>query len=235
MSLFKNKYIAHRGFHHNKLIPENSLLAFKKAIENNYSVEFDINITNDNKIVVFHDENLYRLCNKKENIEEVKYSFLKDLNLYETDEKIPLLEEVLSLVNGKITLIIEIKKHKNIGLLEEIVFQLLGKYKGEYFLCSFEKDILIYLKTSRLNHKIGLIFETLPNNFRKYEKILFLYRFFKVKPDFVSLDEKLLDSSIYIFCKKKGIEIITWTIKNKNRYEEIAKKVDGIIFENFLI
>lgn len=235
MSLFKNKFIAHRGLHHNKLIPENSLLSFKKAIENNYSMEFDINITNDNKIVVFHDENLFRLCNKKENIEEVGYSFLKNLNLYKTNERIPLLEEVLSLVNGKNTLIIEIKKHKNIGLLEEILFKLLEKYEGEYFLCSFEKDILIYLKKSGLNQKIGLIFESFPNNLKKYEKTLFLYRFFKVKPDFISLDEKLLDSSIYNFCKKKGIEIITWTIKNKNRYEKIAKKVDGIIFENFLI
>ena len=66
MKLFKNRFIAHRGLHKNKIIPENSMLAFKAAIEKNYAIEFDINITKDNQIVVFHDDDLNRLCNKKE-------------------------------------------------------------------------------------------------------------------------------------------------------------------------
>ena len=118
MNLFENRYIAHRRLHDGVLIPENSLLAFEKAIEKNYSIEFDITISKDNQIVVFHDEDLYRLCGLKENIEEMNYSFLKELKLYETNEKIPLLKEVLDLVDGQITLMIEIKKHKNIGILE---------------------------------------------------------------------------------------------------------------------
>ena len=110
MSLFKNKFIAHRGLHKNRVVPENSLLAFKKAIEKNYAIEFDINITKDNQIVIFHDENLKRLCDRKEKIEEVELSFLNNLRLYETDEKILLFDELLSLINEQIHLIIEIKK-----------------------------------------------------------------------------------------------------------------------------
>ena len=62
MSLFRNKLIAHRGLHYKKEVPENSLLAILKAVENSYDIEFDITITNDGKIVVFHDEDLKRLC-----------------------------------------------------------------------------------------------------------------------------------------------------------------------------
>lgn len=235
MKLFKNRFIAHRGLHKNKMIPENSMLAFKAAIEKNYAIEFDINITKDNQIVVFHDDDLNRLCNKKENIEDVSYDFLKDLNLYESNEKIPLLKELLDQVAGKIPLIIEIKKHKNIGLLENILLEMLKEYKGEYFICSFEKDILLWLEKNKPKEIRGLIFESLPIKFKKYEKIAFLYKYFKSKADFISLEDKLIDSSIYDFCKKKKLDILVWTIKDKKSFQNIDKKVSAVIFENFII
>lgn len=235
MKLFKNRFIAHRGLHKNKMIPENSMLAFKAAIEKNYAIEFDINITKDNQIVVFHDDDLNRLCNKRENIEDVSYDFLKDLNLYESNEKIPLLKELLDEVAGKIPLIIEIKKHKNIGLLENILLEMLKEYKGEYFICSFEKDILLWLEKNKPKEIRGLIFESLPIKFKKYEKIAFLYKYFKSKADFISLEDKLIDSSIYDFCKKKELDIVVWTIKDKKSFQNIDKKVSAVIFENFII
>ena len=235
MKLFKNRLIAHRGLHKNKIIPENSMLAFKAAIEKNYAIEFDINITKDNQIVVFHDDDLNRLCNKKENIEDVSYDFLKDLNLYESNEKIPLLKELLDEVAGKIPLIIEIKKHKNIGLLENILLEMLKEYKGEYFICSFEKDILLWLEKNKPKERRGLIFGSLPIKFKKYEKIAFLYKYFKSKADFISLEDKLIDSSIYDFCKKKKLDILVWTIKDKKSFQNIDKKVSAVIFENFII
>lgn len=235
MKLFKNRFIAHRGLHKNKIIPENSMLAFKAAIEKNYAIEFDINITKDNQIVVFHDDDLNRLCNKKENIEDVSYDFLKDLNLYESNEKIPLLKELLDEVAGKIPLIIEIKKHKNIGLLENILLEMLKEYKGEYFICSFEKDILLWLEKNKPKEIRGLIFGSLPIKFKKYEKIAFLYKYFKSKADFISLEDKLIDSSIYDFCKKKELDIVVWTIKDKKSFQNIDKKVSAVIFENFII
>ena len=235
MKLFKNRFIAHRGLHKNKIIPENSMLAFKAAIEKNYAIEFDINITKDNQIVVFHDDDLNRLCNKKENIEDVSYDFLKDLNLYESNEKIPLLKELLDQVAGKIPLIIEIKKHKNIGLLENILLEMLKEYKGEYFICSFEKDILLWLEKNKPKEIRGLIFESIPNKFEKYNKTLFLYKYYKTKADFISLDYKLLDSSVYDFCVKNSLDLITWTIRNKENYDKIKIKVDAIIFENIIL
>ena len=62
-----------------------------------------------------------------------------------------------------------------------------------------------------------------------------MYKYFKIKPDFVSLDYKLLDSSIYDFCKKNSLPIFCWTINSKEKYENVDKKVDGIIFENITL
>ncbi len=234
MSLFKNRFIAHRGFHKNQVIPENSIESFKEAILNNYAIELDINITKDNQIIVFHDENLYRLCGIKENIENINYSFLKGLKLYGSDEYIPLFEEVLALVKGKVPLIIEIKRHKELGVLESFLIDLLNNYKGEYFICSFEKDILHYFKLNNPNLKRGLIFESLPLKFQKYNKTIFLYKFFKTKPNFISLNYQLISSSIYKFCIQRDISILAWTIKTKKECKKVDTKVDGIIFENFI-
>ena len=234
MSLFKNKFIAHRGLHSSS-IPENSLLSFQKALVNDYAMEFDLTITKDEKVVVFHDDNLLRLCNVDKDIEDITYSYLKELNLYNSNEKIPLLKEVLDLVNGKIALIIEIKKHKSIGVLEDNIVKLLNNYNGEYFICSFEKNILTWFKNNNPHLKRGLIFESSPKRFEKYNKTLFLYKYYKTKPNFISLDYRLLDSSIYEFCKNNNLELITWTIRNKEDYKKIKDKVDGVIFEDFIL
>ena len=171
------KLIAHRGLHKGREIPENSMLAFQKAVEKNYGIELDITISKDNEIVVFHDDTLNRLCNVNGNIEDFEYSFLKKLKLYETQEHIPLFSEVLDLTKNKVPLIIEIKKHKNIGILETKLCELLNNYDGEYYICSFEKKILTWFKKNKPNLKRGLIFETNIKKFQKYNKTLFLYKY----------------------------------------------------------
>jgi len=52
--------IAHRGLD-NGDIPENSMQAFKNAIEKGYAIELDVQLTKDKQLVVFHDSNLLRL------------------------------------------------------------------------------------------------------------------------------------------------------------------------------
>ena len=54
-------FIAHRGIYNNLNIPENSMKSFKRAINSNVSIELDIHLTKDNKLVVFHDDNLIRM------------------------------------------------------------------------------------------------------------------------------------------------------------------------------
>lgn len=54
---------AHRGLHDNATdAPENSLAAFRKAVEAGYGIELDVQITADKKLVVFHDDTLARMA-----------------------------------------------------------------------------------------------------------------------------------------------------------------------------
>ncbi len=229
------KYIAHRGLHKGFDIPENSILAFKKAKEKSYGIELDITISKDNQIVVFHDDSLDRLCNISGYIEDFDYEVLKKQKLYNTDENIPLLSEVLNLIETDILVLIEIKKHRNIGVLENILCDLLDNYDGKYFICSFETDILFWFKKNRPDLKKGLIFESLPKKFKKYNKLIFLYKFFKTTPDFISLDYSLFDSSIYRFCKKKNLELYFWTINSLEKFNKVNRDDNKIIFEKIIL
>ena len=68
--------IAHRGLH-DKETSENSLNAFKKAIEKNTAIELDVHLTMDNELVVFHDSTLERMTNKSGIVEEKTLKELK--------------------------------------------------------------------------------------------------------------------------------------------------------------
>ena len=100
--------IAHRGLD-NGDVPENSMEAFKNAIEKGYTIELDVQLTKDKQLVVFHDSNLSRLTGDSRDINDVNYEELKDLKLENTNETIPTLNEVIELVNDQVPLLVEIK------------------------------------------------------------------------------------------------------------------------------
>ena len=106
--LLNERFIAHRGLHNEKY-PENSLSAFEHACEKGYSIEIDIHITKDDRVVVFHDNTLKRMCGADIKPEDSTLDELKAYFLADSNEKIPTLEECLECVNGRSLLLIEFK------------------------------------------------------------------------------------------------------------------------------
>lgn len=106
--------IAHRGY--SGEAPENTLAAFKKAIEaGSDMIEFDIHFSKDRQIVVIHDETLERTTDGLGRVAEFPLADLKKFDAgfwFSPDfkgERIPTLSEVLNLAKGKILVNIEIK------------------------------------------------------------------------------------------------------------------------------
>ncbi|MFL5745621.1 MAG: glycerophosphodiester phosphodiesterase family protein [Niastella sp.] len=103
---------SHRGIHHE--FPENSMAAFKKAIELGIDIiEIDVRHTQDDSLVIMHDATVDRMTNGKGRVDEFTFSALRKLRLtfngQVTEEKIPTLEEVLTLAKGKILVDLDIK------------------------------------------------------------------------------------------------------------------------------
>ena len=81
---------AHRGLHtEDGSVPENSLPAFRAAAEAGYAVEMDVHLTADDRLVVFHDDTLERMCGVQGVIDDFTLAELRALRLGKTDCVIP--------------------------------------------------------------------------------------------------------------------------------------------------
>ena len=133
LDFLKGIYIAHRGLYHNeKGIPENSIRAFKEAVKRNIPVELDVHLLKDGNIVVFHDDNLSRMTGYNKMIKDCTYEEISGLRLLDTNEKIPLFEEVLQVINGKVLIDIELKYDTERGKLETKLCSILDNYEGKF-------------------------------------------------------------------------------------------------------
>ena len=218
-SNYQNLIIAHRGVYDNKKIPENSILAFKKAIELKLPIELDVQLTKDNKLVVFHDNNLVRMTGYNNYVKELTLEEIRKLKLLDTKEKIPTLKEVLELVDSKVLIDIEIKNTKQTNEISYILLENLKHYKGNFIIKSFNPNIIKYLKKQEPSYTYGiLISDKQENKFKKFlsTSTLLLHYY---KPDFIAISKYLIDDKNF---KKFGKDhpILIWSINSKEELEK---------------
>ena len=140
---FSGRNFAHRGLHRaDKSVPENSMAAFRAAVEHGYGIELDARLTRDGRVVVFHDDDLGRLCLVRGRIEDKTLEQIKKLRLCGTDEGIPLLSQVLELVSGRVPVIIEIKGRRRSDELCAHILDMLRCYSGDVCVESFDPLIV---------------------------------------------------------------------------------------------
>lgn len=229
-----NNCIAHRGLH-NEIVPENSLGAFKLAVEKNYAIELDVQLLCDGTVIVFHDHNFSRMAGKDKYVSNSDFEDVKTFKLINSDEKIPTFAEVLNVVNGKVPLLIEVKNNGKIGELEKNVLKLLKNYKGEFAIQSFNPYTLKWFKDNAPEILRGQL-----SSFFKGEKLAFLKKFMLKKlrfakiasPNFISYNTQNLPNR---YVKKfSNLPLLAWTVKTQEEYLRVQKFCDSIIFENFL-
>ena len=96
--------IAHRGLH--LFYPENSLGAYTAAKDANLAIEFDVRKTKDGVLVCFHDRYTKRLLNIPGKLEIFNFDTIKKYNLLDSNYKVPTLVEALSVIEGKVDVLI---------------------------------------------------------------------------------------------------------------------------------
>ena len=230
---------AHRGFFNNKeAYPENSLPAFQRAVDANFGIELDVQMTTDGKLVVFHDGTLKRMCGVDKMLHMMSFDECQQYTLKKSNEKIPLFEDVLKVVDGKVPLIVEIKYEGKPLETVEKTCQMLESYKGLYVMESFHPGVVYWLKKNRPHILRGQLSE----DYQKYEwmnwigqKILtncLLNGF--TKPDFVAYDIRCKDYFTFSWmCKLFKFKKVCWTIKNEDQLKEAKTQFDMCIFDSF--
>lgn len=217
--------IAHRGAFNNKDIPENSIKAFNEALKLNLAVEYDVQLTKDNVLAVFHDDNLYRMTGVNKRIEDVTIDEISKLTLLDTKEHIPTLNEVLELIDNKVFMDIEIKNTKRYKVLCNLLIKELKQYNN-YSLKSFYPKIVRYLKNNYKDIKCGLLIGD------RYKKLPMKTIIKYSKCDFLSISKNLLKKKKYINLSKMYPTQV-WTIKDKdellsNEYTYICNNIKNM-------
>lgn len=231
------RHYAHRGFYGKPGVPENSLAAFRSAIEHGLPVELDVHLIADGSLVVFHDEQLYRETGVTGEIEDYNLSDLRKLRLEGTDEQIPTFDEALDLFEDSgLPLLIELKVARgNYKPLAEAVCKRLDSYRGDFVIESFDPRPLMVVRRLRPDFIRGQLAQDFFKNREDlpfYLAILLTYLMFNalVKPDFIAYR---FDDRYNRALRHAKVREAFWTITTPEQYMQTMKEGAIAIFEQF--
>lgn len=233
---------AHRGYHDKPQIPENSMSAFRRAIEQHYGAELDVHLMRDGHLAVIHDASLKRTAGTDVLVEDLTAEELKQYRLEGTDEQIPLLEEVLALFEGQTPLVVELKAERgNHNELAAATCKLLDQYRVMYCIESFDPRCLRWLKKNRPEIVRGQLSGNLLRDGQgsgQGKLTLFLLSNlllnFLGKPDFIAYNHVDRHCAALRWCRKfYKVQEISWTVRNKKDMEALEKDKCLVIFEKF--
>ena len=238
-SALRGWYYAHRGLHDNgSTAPENSLPAFRLAVENGYGIELDVQLTKDKKVVVFHDNTLKRVCGIDAKVNSFTYEELLQFPLFGTEERIPLFSQVLQVIGGKVPIIMEIKMVDSKTTVCRLADEVLQGYNGVYCMESFHPLAVYWYKRHRpevIRGQLSAVFcrEGEQTTF-SMEIVQNLLTNFLAKPDFVAYSHKGAGNPARQICRYLYRNLsVAWTIRSEQELKEAEKKFDLFIFEGF--
>lgn len=223
--------VAHRGYHDlNKVVFENTLSAFSRAIEAGFAIECDIQLSADSVPMVFHDDTLERLCAIKGDVREKMASELALLSVGGTADRIPKLKQLLDLVKGKVPLVIELKgrsAEEDEGFVETVL-EVLEGYEGQVALMSFDHHLLKDLKRLKAPYPVGLTaMGDTAEEFFKHDEAM------QLGLDFISYYWAHLPNSFITAQRQSDIPVITWTVRDEKARAHTYTHADQMTFEGF--
>jgi len=224
------KPFAHRGLHGGGRI-ENSRAAFAAAIEAGFGIELDVQAAAFGEAVVFHDDQLDRLTSETGAIADREIDALAAISLKGSEETIAPLPEVLRLIGGRTSLLIEVKaKGRGCHQLCYSVAMALRSYGGPVGVMSFNPEVGRWFARHAPETLRGLVVsEQGKGKWRgRIERNLALWR---ARPDFLAYDIRDLPSETSAFARFEGRPVYTWTVRSEEDRARAAEHADQIIFE----
>ncbi len=234
--------IAHRGYHDAAAGRiENTLAAAAAAIEHNFAIECDVQATADGKVVVFHDHTLQRLTEGKGPMGVVSLGELRAIRFRHGDARIPTLEELLDVVDGRVPLVIEIKSTWSADRrLEAAVAAALSTYIGPVAVMSFDPRSMAEMRRLAPEIRRGLTADNFPRvDWRHLSSAARLANRHLLSapltlPSFIAYGIKAMPALAPLALRRiSGPPILTWTVRTAADRGRAKRWADQIIFEGF--
>jgi glycerophosphoryl diester phosphodiesterase len=214
--------IGHRGARGHE--PENTLLSFKKALELDVDmIELDVYTLKDGHTVVFHDDELGRTTNGEGLLIGKTFEEIKKLDAGK-GEKVPMLEEVLDLVDKKTQVNIELKGEDTAQPVARIVekyVQEKGWSYDDFLVSSFNHRELKEFKDLKPEVKIGMLISDVSPDYSQLAENLGAYS--------INVNKEFVTRELVNDVHEKGLKVFVWTVNNKDEIRRIKLLgVDGI-------
>lgn len=230
---------AHRGLHDDK-VPENSMAAFKRAVEYGFGIELDVRLSKDGELVVFHDDDLQRMVGCHGSTTDYTAKELSEMSLLGTKEGIPLFRDVLKMVNGRVPLLVEIKELATEKDVAPAAAMLLREYEGAYIVESFNPLSLMRYASVNPNVPRGI----LSQDYLKYPEfqapLYFLLQFLLLNrvcsPSFIAFRKNHVKKNpSFHIARLLGAATFAWTVTSEEQEREAFKQgFDTVIFEGYI-
>jgi len=235
--------VAHRGLHDRaRGIIENMPGAALAAIDGNFAIECDIQLTADGEAMVHHDDALGRLTEGSGALLGMTSQSLKAVRFKDTPEKMMSLADLCALVKGRIPIVIEVKSHfDGDRKLVRRMAEVLAAYSGPVAGMSFDPDQVKALRETMPELPRGIVAQ------RHYGEtdwpeataaqrrgMLHLRHAFQTQPHFVAYWVNDLPAPApWIARHVLGLPLLTWTVRTPEQRECAARHADQMIFEGF--
>ena len=232
MSITKKDFlvIGHRGA--NSEAPENSLKAFERACELNADyIEFDLQKSLDNEIVISHDANLLRSAGILKNLRDMSIEEIKKIDMG-AGERIPTLNELIEITKGKINLLPEI-------IAPGIITDLINVLSEENLIntsivSSFEIAELLKVKEIEPGLKIGYLIPRALTKIRmvkRYVQRAIDNELYAIHPYYPIVDKEFVD-----LAHDNGLKVNVFTVNKEDMMRKLINLgVDGIFTDDIAL
>lgn len=220
--------LAHRGA--SKIAPENTIAAFKKAVELGVDgVELDVMMSGDNIPVVIHDDRVDRTTNSTGLVWDFTAVELGQMDARMGHaipvEGVPTLDAVLRVFPDNFVVNVELKHP---GKLSEDAFiesveDVLQKHRSRlrFILSSFDLGILKAVRGKGLTDPLGLLLSGDAVDFKTLSHI---------QPDGLHLNDRMISLRLASYFSKRKLPVVIWTVDDPKRMERWkSHSVAGVI------
>ena len=235
--------VAHRGLHDRTSgIIENMPSAVRAAIEGNFGIEVDVQLTADGEAMVHHDGALGRLTEGSGALLDLTAAELRAVRFKDTPERMMSLGDLCALVAGRVPLVIELKSHfDGDRRLVTRTAEVLASYSGPAAAMSFDPDQVLALRERIPSRPRGIVAE------RDYteaewpeaspaqrQSMTHLRHDFRTRPHFVAYwVDDLPAAAPWIARNLFGLPLLCWTVRTPEQRTRAVRYADQIIFEGF--
>ena len=235
---------AHRGFHDlNAGRPENSPAAFSAAVERGYAIELDVQLSSDGQAMVFHDYALDRLTAESGPIQQRTAEALAQIKLKGGTDTIQTLPQILSLIDGRVPLLVEIKDQDGamgdaIGPLEVATARALHDYAGDVAVMSFNPHSVARMALLAPDLTRGIVssayrYADWPLSKATCDHLREIPDYDRSGASFISHEVDDLSRPRVAELRKIGAMVCCWTVRSTEIEAAARQYADNITFEGY--